>query len=146
MKRVSRLLRRREVGLGALILLIGLLVGAFDPGFLAADNLQAILVRAAPTAIVACGVMLVVITAEIDISVGSLMALLAAVMGLALSSNEWDWPLVLGIPLTLVLGALMGLLTGFLVTFGRVPSIIVTLGLLTALRGATTLMMGGREH
>ncbi len=142
---VTAVLRHREYGLVVLISAITLAVCLFDLGFLLPGNLRDILVRAAPTAIVACGVMLVVVTEEIDISVGSLMALLAAVMGLMLSSNEWDLPLWVGILGTLTLGTAVGLFTGVLVTLGRVPSIVVTLGLLTALRGITTLVMGGEN-
>ena len=141
----NRILRQREYGLLLLIALTAALVSAVDPGFLSAGNLKDILVRSAPTAIVACGVMLVVVTAEIDISVGSLMALLAALMGLMISRNEWNLPLWIGIPAVFLAGTLIGLLTGTLVTLGKVPSIIVTLGLLTALRGATGLLMGGEN-
>jgi ribose/xylose/arabinose/galactoside ABC-type transport system permease subunit len=139
----ARLLRQREVGLAALILLIVCIVGSIDRGFLTAGNWNDILVRCAPTAIVACGVMLVVVTGEIDISVGSLMAMLAAMLGLMISERHWNLGVMLGVPATLAMGAFMGACTGLLVTVGRVPSIIVTLGLLTALRGLTILMMGG---
>jgi ribose/xylose/arabinose/galactoside ABC-type transport system permease subunit len=138
-----RILRHREYSLVALILLVALATSLVDAGFLAAGNLTDILVRSAPTAIVACGAMLVILTGEIDISMGSLMGLLAAVMGLTLSSNEWHLSPWIGIPITLGMGCLVGLGTGLLVSVGRVPSIIVTLGLLTALRGCTTLAMGG---
>ncbi|MCA9075250.1 MAG: ABC transporter permease [Planctomycetaceae bacterium] len=140
-----KLLRQREVGLVLLILLVTAIVSLVDPGFLDDRNLKDILVRSAPTVIVACGVMLVVVTAEIDISVGSLMALLAALMGLMISHNEWQLSMWIGIPTVLLCGTLIGLLTGALVTLGNVPSIIVTLGLLTAIRGATTLLMGGEN-
>ena len=73
------------------------------------------------------------------------MALLAAVMGRMISESEADLSCWFGIPATLGLGTLIGLCTGTLVSVGRVPSIIVTLGLLTALRGLTTLMMGGEN-
>lgn len=137
------LLRQREVGLAILIALIVVTVGAIDSGFLASGNWKDILVRCSPTAIVACGVMLVVVTGEIDISVGSLMAMLAAILGVLLSEHQWNYGVAVGIPATLLIGTLIGALTGVLVTVGRVPSIIVTLGLLTALRGLTVLMMGG---
>lgn len=140
-----KLLRQREAGLLLLILLVTSIVSLVDPGFLDGGNLKDILVRSAPTVIVACGVMLVVVTAEIDISVGSLMALLAALMGLMISHNEWQLSMWIGIPAVLLSGTLIGLLTGALVTLGNVPSIIVTLGLLTTLRGATTLLMGGEN-
>jgi len=61
-----KVLRQRECGLILLIALVTAIVGVVDPGFLAAGNLKDILVRSAPTLIVACGVMLVVVTAEID--------------------------------------------------------------------------------
>ena len=140
---VEWLLRQREVGLALLIMLIIAAVGSIDRGFLTAGNWNDILVRCAPTAIVACGVMLVILTGEIDISVGSLMAMLAAIMGVMISEHHWNLSVAVGIPVTLAVGALVGGLTGLLVTVGRVPSIIVTLGLLTALRGFTILMMGG---
>ncbi len=139
------IIRRRELGLVLLILAVTLIVSAIDPGFLHAGNLRDIVIRSSPTAIVACGVMLVIVTAEIDISVGSLMALLAAVMGIVLSQHHWAWPTWVGVPLILMLGTLIGLTTGTLVTVGRVPSIIVTLGLLTGLRGLTTLIMRGEN-
>jgi ribose/xylose/arabinose/galactoside ABC-type transport system permease subunit len=147
MTTVSRMLtvcwRWREFGLAILIVLITLVVVRADSRFLAAGNLKDVLVRGAPAAIVACGVMLVVVTAEVDISVGSLMALLAAALGIMVSRNEWNWPAWSGIAATLLLGTGMGLATGALVAFGKVPSIIVTLGMLTSLRGLTTLLMRG---
>lgn len=142
---LSSMVRQREVGLLLLIALTSVVVGIKDYHFLSFDVWRDILVRCAPTAIVACGVILVVVTGEIDISVGSLMALLAAVMGRMISENEADLSCWIGIPATLCLGTLIGVFTGSLVALGRVPSIIVTLGLLTALRGLTTLIMGGEN-
>jgi rhamnose transport system permease protein len=141
----ATLLGHRAFGLMTLMVVVTIAVSVVDPGFLSSGNFRDILVRSAPTAIVACGVMLVVVTGEIDISVGALMGLLAAVMGKLLSRNEADLPLWLGIPATLLAGTLVGLFTGWLVTKGRVPSIIATLGLLTALRGGTMLVMGGEN-
>jgi rhamnose transport system permease protein len=63
------LVRRREWGLMAAIGAVAILVSLADARFLAWQNLQDLLLRAAPTVIVACGVTLVVVTAEIDISV-----------------------------------------------------------------------------
>lgn len=140
---VAQLLRRREFGIAALIIVISAIVGCVDSGFLSTGVWTDILIRSAPTAIVACGVMLVIVTGEIDISVGSLMALLAALMGRMIATDEAGLPQWIGIPATLAAGTGIGLGTGMLVTFGRVPSIIVTLGLLTALRGLAMLIMAG---
>lgn len=142
---IMRLLEKREYSLAILIAVTVCVVTCADPTFLHVDNLRDILVRSAPTAIVACGVMLIVVTGEIDISVGSLMSMLAATMGVLLSQEKLALSMWIGIPTTLLLGTAVGTLTGLLVTIGRVPSIIATLGLLTALRGATTLVMGGEN-
>jgi ribose/xylose/arabinose/galactoside ABC-type transport system permease subunit len=142
-RQVTKVFLQREWWLAVLIGAVTLVVIQVDARFLSAENLRDLLVRCAPTAIVACGLMLVVVTREIDISVGSMMALLAAMFGLMVSRNEWNWPMWIGIPATLLMGTLIGLGTGAMVTFGRVPSIIVTLGLLTALRGITTWIIRG---
>lgn len=139
------MMRQREFILFLLIALTCLVVGCFDSTFLTANVWREILVRCAPTAIVACGMMLVVVTGEIDISVGSMMALLAAILGRIVSQNEAGLSCWIGIPVTLGVGTVIGLITGSLVAWGRVPSIIVTLGLLTAFRGIATLMMGGEN-
>ena len=140
------LLGRRETGVAGLWLLTVALVGLANPAFLAPGNLDGILVECAPTAIVACGVLLVIVTGEIDISVGSLMGLLAAVAGILTSAQAGHkaLPPATAAAIVLGLGAAVGLVTGLLVTLGRVPSIIVTLGMMTALRGATSVLMGGQ--
>jgi ribose/xylose/arabinose/galactoside ABC-type transport system permease subunit len=135
------LLSRREYGVLALLMLVVLGVSLFNPAFLQPGNLRDILVQAAPVVIIACGLTFVVVLGEIDISVGSLMGLLATVLGVL--TTRQGWPASTAIVATLALGAAVGLLNGALVTFGRVPSIIVTLGMLTALRGVTELLLGG---
>ena len=137
--------RSREMGLAILILLIASGVAVVDAAFLSSVNVRDILVRSAPTVIIAAGVMLVMITGEIDISVGSLFGLLASCLGVLLSTDRWGLPVLAGVPLLLCLGTSLGLLTGVLVTYGRVPSIIATLGLLSIFRGATTLAMSGEN-
>jgi len=140
---ITTVAQRREYGVLALLVAAVAVVTAVNPTFLAPDNLRNILVQCAPAAIVACGLTLVIVTREIDISIGSLMGLLAAVMGILTASQRFGLPAAVGIGLTLLLGAGVGFLNGVLVTFGRVPSIIVTLGMLTALRGLTEVLMGG---
>ena len=134
----------REAGVAVLWLAAMAAVGAVNPDFLTAANLHAILVKCAAAVIVACGVTLVIVTGEIDISVGSLMGLLAAVGGIVASPDRLGLSPLAGAAAVLAVGAGVGLLTGLLVTLGRVPSIIVTLGMMTALRGLTEVLMGGR--
>ena len=145
MKAVWReLLSRRETGVALLLGLTVAVVAGFNPAFVSGANIRDMLVQCAPAAIAGCGLLLVMLTGEIDISLGSMMGFLAAVMGLATSSQYGNLPPAAGIAITLAAGTSIGLLNGILVSAGRVPSIIVTLGMLTALRGLTELIMGGK--
>ena len=140
---LRRMARQREYGVLALLGLTVALVSVVNPAFLSAENLRDVLVKAAPGAIVACGLTLVIVTGEIDISMGSLMGFLAAIIGVLTSTHRMGWPVGVGVAVTLALGTLVGLINGLLITYGRVPSIVMTLGTLTALRGLTELIMGG---
>lgn len=143
--RIATLTGRRDIGILVLIVVTALVVACFDPRFLTMEVWLDILVRSAPAIIVGCGMMLVLVIGEIDISVGSLTALLAACMGLLMSSDHFGLPVAIGVPATLAIGTGVGLITGSLVTFGGVPSLVATLGLMTALRGATVLLMKGQN-
>ena len=140
---LKRLFQRREYGLLGFLAFTIAIVTWVNPAFLALGNIRDILVQSSAAAIVVCGMTLVMATGQIDISVGSQMGLLAATIGLLTSSQHAGWPVAAGVSLTLVIGAVIGLLNGLLVTVGRIPSIIVTLGMLTLLRGLTELVMGG---
>lgn len=137
---------RREASLLILVVLLSLLAMLFDRSFVL-DNALDILINGSPTMIIACGVMLVIVTGEIDISVGSLLGLLAAMLALLSSTVSPGLGLhpCLAIPIVLTVGTLIGLGTGCLVVFGKVPSIIATLGLLIALDGAQDWLMGGGD-
>jgi rhamnose transport system permease protein len=137
------LTRHREYGVLALLLVVVLLVSLVNPSFLAAKNLSDLLIKAAPIAIVACGMTFIIIVGEIDISVGSMMGLLAAILGVSCSTSQAGLPVSIAIPLVLLAGTVLGGINGLLVTVGRVPSIIVTLGMLTLLKGITEIVMHG---
>lgn len=130
---------------GVLLLLAAMLVAAaiVNPAFLAWDNLRDMLVKVAPATIVACGLTFVILAREIDISVGSLMGLCAATLGIAGSADRLGWPAAAGVALCLGVGAAGGLANGLLAAYGKVPSIIVTLGTLTLYYGVTERLLGG---
>ena len=138
-----RLMRQREYGVLGLLLLTLLAVGTVNHAFLAGDNLRDILIASVPTIIVACGLTFVVILGEIDISMGSLLGLLATIMGQMTSPSHSGLPVAVGIAVTLLLGAGAGLINGLLVAYGRMPSIIVTLGMLTVLQGINLTLING---
>jgi ABC-type sugar transport system ATPase subunit/ribose/xylose/arabinose/galactoside ABC-type transport system permease subunit len=135
---------RPEVGVGGLLIATLALAAGLNPQFLAVGNILDMLVKVAPALIVGCAMTLVILAREIDISVGSLMGLCAACLGVACSTDRMGLPVPVGVGICLGVGVLGGLINGLLVTFGRVPSIIVTLGMLTILRGVTERTMGGK--
>jgi ribose/xylose/arabinose/galactoside ABC-type transport system permease subunit len=120
------------------MLVLGMLVDAAN--FLTLNNLIRVLRGAAVVAVVGYGMSLLMITAEFDLSVGSLVGITAG-LGAVMISNGFD-P-VFTILLTVTLAVLYGITQGFLVTKFGLPSLIVTIGTLTLLRGAHFLLLGG---
>ncbi|MCW5940931.1 MAG: ATP-binding cassette domain-containing protein [Fimbriimonadaceae bacterium] len=135
---------RRELSVGSLLALTLVAAAVVNPGFVGLDNLRDMAVKVAPALIVGSMMTLVVLAREIDISVGSLMGLCAAGLGIACSEDRLALPVYAGVAVCLGIGLVGGLLNGVLVSYGRVPSIIVTLGTLTVYRGATERLMAGR--
>ncbi len=140
---LSGVWRRRETWLVILIAITLAFVAALKPSFLSPANLLDIAADAAPTAIIACAVTLVIITGEIDISVGSIVGLTAALLGLCCYGPSAPMSVPLGVACALCMALVLGAVNGLLITLGRVPSIIATLGMLTVLRGITKLIMQG---
>lgn len=128
-----------------LIMLIAIVVGVQikNPSFITTQNIRDILIQVSPFAIMACGAAFVIVLGEIDISIGSMAGLLAAVLGTAVSATHWGWSVSSSIAIMIAIGGCIGLMNGVLVVFGKVPSIIVTLGMLTGLRGVTEVVMKG---
>lgn len=121
----------RELSVAGFLVLLLCYFGT-TPGFLKANNLRDILVNAAPLVIAACGMSMVIIAGMIDISAGSALAVCAVVAGITAKSGA---PLILVILAPIVVGALIGAVNGWLVAVVRIPAIIVTLGMMSVLRG-----------
>src|SRR6266568_2285830 len=126
--------RVRELGLLVVLLLIILIVGIQAPRFLSIDNFEQILLSVAILAIVAVGETLVVLTRNVDLSVGSMVGLTAFVTAYFFKQLP-DSNLLLGILLGCALGLVLGMINGLIVSFGRVPAIVATLGTLYVYRG-----------
>jgi rhamnose transport system permease protein len=126
--------RVREVGIAIALGLLVLVVAIQEPRFIRPGNLEEILLSVSILAIVAVGQTLVVLTRNIDLSVGSIVGLSAFVCADIMRGSPG-----LAIPLILLLGvaigAGLGVVNGLLVTVGRVPAIVVTLGTLYIFRG-----------
>ena len=139
--------RRRlpaEATVAALLAVVLVGVSIANPAFMATGNLRDMLIKVSPAVIVGSFLTLVVLAREIDISVGSLMGLCAAVLGIACSPDRMGLPVPVGIALCLATGLTVGLANGLLVAKARIPSIIVTLAMLTVLHGVTEKVMGGK--
>jgi len=134
-----------EYGIGIAFVLELILFSALSPHFATIDNLLNVSLQTSITAIIAVGMTFVILTAGIDLSVGSLVAFAGVVTTFVL---RMDVPLpvayILGIGTGLLFGACSGGLAGLLVTKFRITPFIVTLALMTIWRGAAFVVTEGR--
>ncbi|MFQ6755599.1 ABC transporter permease [Cereibacter sphaeroides] len=117
-----------------------LFFGAMTTTFLTSGNLLNVVRQAAPILIVAVAMTLVITTAGIDLSVGSMVALINALAAIVMASGL-DWTLTL--PLMLVAGALIGGIQGWFIAYQGIPAFIVTLAGLSILRGFALYLTEG---
>ena len=125
------------------LVLIGLLVwiAILNPNFIQPSVFLAFLKRAAPLTILAAGQLFVIVSGEIDLSVGSLVtAVVVAAAGLTEGDPDRTWWVVAAL---FALGILVGLVNGVVTTRLHVPSFITTLGMLLILQGAVLYWSGG---
>ena len=129
--------------LGTLSGLLGLIVVLWilTPHFLTVSNLLNVAQQATIIAIIAVGMTFVIITGGIDLSVGSVLAFSGVVMANALLSGV---PLPLALLIGLGVGLLCGVTNGLLITIGRLPPFIATLGMMSVARGAALMFTEGR--
>ncbi|MFJ9624248.1 substrate-binding domain-containing protein [Streptomyces sp. NPDC101181] len=136
-------LRRVLLDNGALSALVVLVVAMslLSGDFLTTQNLLNVGVQAAVTAILAFGVTFVIVSAGIDLSVGSVAALSATV--LAWSATSAGVPVVLAVVLAIVTGIACGLVNGALISYGKLPPFIATLAMLSIARGLSLVISQG---
>ncbi|MEO6993336.1 MAG: ABC transporter permease [Lacunisphaera sp.] len=130
----------RELSVLATLAVVLLALAIFAPGFYQPQPLLSLVTREAPTLIVACGMALVIIAREIDISVGSQFSVCSVCAGLLAARG---WPLALVLPVAIGTGALLGAINGVLVAGLRLPSIVVTLATMVTLRQGLNLVRQG---
>ena len=130
---------QRVMAFGALILLfIGFSIAS--PYFLTFDNIVGILLATAVNGVLALGVTFVIITAGIDLSVGTVMTFSAVMTGVFITF--WGWPIPLGILGGMLAGALAGFINGTLISRMKIPPFIATLGMLYATKGLSLVISG----
>lgn len=121
----------REIAIAVTNVLLLLLLAATTHGFFTLDNLSDLFLANMPVMLIALGMTLIIVTAQIDISIGSVFALCSVLAGVAARSGA-PWPVFL--LLACVAGAACGAVNGALSAYVRIPSIVVTLATMVALR------------
>ncbi|RTZ17674.1 ribose ABC transporter permease [Vibrio aquaticus] len=124
----------------ALLFLI-VVVSFLNPNFFTVDNILNILRQTSVNAIIAVGMTLVILTAGIDLSVGSVLALCGA---FAASLIAMEVPVLIAVPTALFAGAALGAISGIIIAKGKVQAFIATLVTMTLLRGVTMVYTDGR--
>lgn len=122
---------RRELSVATAIVALAAVLAVVAPGYFAGDNLRDLLLANAPVLVAALGATLVVLAGQIDISVGSVFAICGVMAGVLAKAGLPVGAAVLG---ACLIGAALGALNGALVAYARIPSIVVTLATMVALR------------
>ena len=128
------LVRFREAGISIFILLLVFLVTLRAPSFLTTDNFNDILLNISILAIVALAQTMVIITHGIDLSVSSMIGLVAMMVAFIVKQNP-GMSVIFIVMLGMALGSVLGMVNGLVIAHGKVPPIIATLGTLSIYRG-----------
>ena len=130
----------RELSVAGALVFVLVALAIFAPAFFQPQPLLSLVTREAPTLIVACGMALVIICRQIDISVGAQFSVCSVCAGLLAARG---WPLGLVTVAAVGFGGLLGTVNGLLVAGLRLPSIVVTLATMVTLRQALNLVRQG---
>jgi sugar transport system permease protein len=134
--RSGKLLSRSGLLVALVLLFVALTL--FAPNFLSSRNLLNVLRAVAFNGIIACGMTFIIISGDIDVSVGSAMAWSSSLLGILAITN--GWPLGLAVIAVLISGTIIHALAGFVRVRWAVPAFVVTLTLFLSLRGAARLI------
>src|SRR3954467_14028815 len=122
------------------LLIVAIVYGAISAdGFVSGQNLNSVLSDVAEIALISLPMTLIIIAAEIDLSVASVLGLASALLGWLWNHN---WPMEAIVPVVLIAGALAGAFNGLLVTRLGLPSLAVTIGTLALYRGLAFVILG----
>jgi len=135
-----RLIGSQEAVLLLAIVLLFVVVGGVNPRFLAERNLESVLLGNAYVAVAAIGMSMLIVSGNIDISVGSLIGVLATISGTLATSG---YPIIVSWLLPVAISIVIMLGVALLVAYLRIPSIVVTLGMLSILKGGLISATGG---
>src|ERR1700721_1396583 len=136
-----RLFASQEALLAFAIIGIAILGGLYNPRFLATRNLADIVLGNSYIAVAAIGMSMVIVSGNIDISVGALIGVLATISGSLAGGGA---PIIVTWVAPLVVGVLVMMLQGAVIAYLKIPAIVVTLGMLSILKGGLISVTGGK--
>jgi ribose/xylose/arabinose/galactoside ABC-type transport system permease subunit len=128
--------RYREASIAAVAVLLVVYIQINNSVFLSSPLMSVVLRDTARIGLIAVGIVLVMITGEIDLSVGATFAM--APYAMIRMSTDWGWSLWLTAPVAILLGVAVGFANGFITVKLRIPSLITTLGTFFLLTGLTS--------
>jgi rhamnose transport system permease protein len=136
--------RVRELGILAALALVVAITTAVNPRFLSGQSIRDLLLNAAIIVLLTVGQTLVVVTRNVDLSVGSVLGLTAFMTG-NLFVGRPGLPVALAVVAGVLVGVVCGAINGAVTAVGKVPSLVVTLGTLYVFRGIDYAWAGGRQ-
>jgi rhamnose transport system permease protein len=142
---LGALLRLRELPVLVALALLVLITYINNPLFLSPQGVKDLLLNATIIVILAAGQTLLIITRNIDLSVGSMLGLVAFGTGSIFVAMP-GLPIIVVLLLGMAFGALLGMFNGFLVTVAKVPALVITLGTLYVFRGLNNAWAGGKQY
>ena len=140
----ERVFRVRESGILAVLVVFAGITTAIQPRFLDSQNVQFVLINTTVFALLALGETMVVVSRNVDLSIGSVLGL-SAYLSTRLFSQVHGIPIPAVFAVGLAIGLACGVANGLMVSLGRVPSLVVTLATLYIIRGIDILIVGGNE-
>jgi rhamnose transport system permease protein len=140
----ANVFKARESGIVLALIVLVAFTATQNSRFLSGQSIRDILLGTAILAVLAVGQAVVIITRNIDLSVGSVLGLSAFAVGSLMRDNP-GLPVIVAVLAGIVVGAVCGLLNGVLVRYGQVPALVVTLGTLYAFRGVSFFWAGGQQ-
>ncbi|NQS88289.1 ABC transporter permease [Patescibacteria group bacterium] len=138
---LGKLFKTREFTIIVVLIILTTVFGTLSENFLSTSNLKNIFIQISSIGIASVGMTIIIITAGIDVSAGSILGVIAVVAG---KSALAGIPVPLIIILAILAGGLLGSINGSLVSFTGIPPIIVTLGTMSFLRAMVYQLLGGR--
>lgn len=134
----------RKTAIFWIFVLLCIVMSIFSPSFCTPQNLMLIIKQSSIIGILAIGMTMVIITGEIDLSVGSVIALSSVCSAMFGGLADQNMPVIIPLLVGIAVGALCGLANGVMVAYVRFPSFIITLAMTMIARGIAKVLCNGR--